>query len=183
MAYQSPPVWVQTWLFNLALVHLTDKIKQVIDRGLIVGAIFIDLAKPFDTLNHCILSNKLERFGITHAPLELLRCYLLNRSVAVCPNDHYSANKLVISGIPQGYLLGPLLFLLFIYDSPNLLTDSECLLYDGDTTLYSSQHTLVDLQATLHTDLSNAHRWRTLNRLRVNPVKTAFVLFHIVQQK
>lgn len=164
-----------------ALLKFTDNIKQFIDEGFVVGAIFIDLTKAFDTLEHSILLDKLESFGITGPTLNLIRSYLSNRPQVVYLNGQFSSTKLINCGVPQGSILGPLLFLLFINDLPNTLTFSKCLLYADDTTIYSPHKSLTALQDTLNADLNNVHSWCRNNKLQINPTKTTFVLFHSPQ--
>lgn len=98
------------------------------------------------------------------------RCFFFSREDSI--------SKLINCGVPQGSILGPLLFLLFINDLPNVLTTCNCLLYADDTTIYSSHKSLTELQETLNTDLNNVYSWCIDNQLQINPLKTTFVLFH-----
>lgn len=87
---------------ELALLTLTDKIKGAIDQGFVVGGVFIDLTKAFDTINHNILIHKLQSYGITGPPLQLISSYLCNRTQVVQIDGKVSAAKKVNQGVPQG---------------------------------------------------------------------------------
>lgn len=167
---------------ELALLYLTDQIKEAIDEGLFFGAVFIDLTKAFDTINHSILLHKLESFGISGPPLELIRCYLIDRCQMVQINGHLSSAKTVTRGVPQGSILGPLLFLLFINDLPSVLQSSKCLLYADDTTIFTASSNPIALQNALNTDLTSIHQWCVNNQLQMNATKTTFMAFHSPQK-
>lgn len=93
-----------------ALIEFTDTIKKFIDNGSWGGAVFIDFTKAFDTINHIILFAKLQSFGIRGPALTLLRSYLSNRTQVVKISDAFSCAINIIQGVPQGSILGPLLF-------------------------------------------------------------------------
>lgn len=166
---------------ELALLSFTDRIKQAIDDGLLTGAVFIDLTKAFDTINHRILLCKLESFGIVGPALQFIRNYLTNRSQVVYVNNIASSAKPVTMGVPQGSILGPLLFLLFINDLPSSLNHTNCLLYADDTTIFTSQKTTAELESSLNSDLCNIYQWCVNNHLYMNPSKTTFVVFSSAQ--
>ena len=166
---------------ELALIHFIENIKQSINDSLVVGAVFIDLTKAFDTINHKILFHKLESFGLTGPPLQFIKGYLTNRFQVVQVNNNLSSAKPINRGVPQGSILGPLLFLLFINDLPLSLTHTRCLLYADDTTIYASHKNTTTLEHQLDTDLSNVYLWCSNNLLFINPTKTTFMLFHSPQ--
>ena len=99
-----------------ALVHLYDKISAAIDSKQIALGLFIDLSKAFDTVNHEILLSKLEFYGIRGLALEWFRSYLSGRLQQVQHNGQTSMSKVIRCGVPQGSILGPLLFLIYIND-------------------------------------------------------------------
>lgn len=163
---------------ELALLTLTDKIKGAIDQGFVVGGVFIDLTKAFDTINHKILIHKLESYGITGPALQFISSYLCNRTQVVQIDGKVSAAKKVNQGVPQGSILGPLLFLLFINDLPNVLTATDCILYADDTTIFTYANNVDELQRNINVDLHNISSWCRMNMLRINPSKTVFIVFH-----
>lgn len=155
----------------------------MIDYGQWAGAVFIDLTKAFDTINHSILYAKLESLGICGPTLALLQSYLANRPQVVNYGGVLSSPITTNQGVPQGSILGPLLFLIYINDLPSSLNSSDCILYADDTTIFSSDKDLTKLVAKLNTDVANLVAWCKNNLLKINPVKTTFMLFHSSQKK
>lgn len=163
---------------EVALIEFTDKIKQLIDKGQWAGAVFIDFTKAFDTINHKILFSKLESLGICGPPLTLLRSYLADRTQVVRLLDATSQTITVNQGVPQGSILGPLLFLVYINDLPTCLNNTTCILYADDTTILTGDPSLDALTARLNKNLENIATWCNRNALQINPTKTKYLLFH-----
>ena len=105
---------------SFALIEITEKIKETIDNKKYGCGIFIDLRKAFDTVNHEILLKKLEHYGIRGKALIWFRSYLTNSKQYVSLNGVCSESKYITCGVPQGSCLGPLLFLVYINDLPNI---------------------------------------------------------------
>ncbi|XP_057295684.1 uncharacterized protein LOC130624132 [Hydractinia symbiolongicarpus] len=118
-----------------ALLNITQKIMEAIDNGLLVCGVFIDLQKAFDTVDHEILIKKLYHYGIRGVPLSLLRSFLTNREQFVFINNSSSSHKPIRHGVPQGSVLGPLLFLLYINDLHTAIKHSMVHLFADDTNL------------------------------------------------
>ena len=117
-----------------SLIEIVEEIRSCMENKNYGCGIFIDLKKAFDTVNHDILLNKLEHYGIRGTSLDWFRSYLKNRSQYVHCNGIDSDIKNITCGVPQGSVLGPLLFLLYINDLPNISTKLSFYLFADDNT-------------------------------------------------
>ena len=160
------------------LIHFTHNIFQALnqDDPQFSLAIFIDLKKAFDTVNFSILLKKLSHYGIRNSALNWFTSYLSNRQQFTEVNGHLSAELTIKMGVPQGSVLGPLLFLLFINDLHNS-SDFSSLLFADDTTLQLSGTNLNLLVSAANINLKKCEKWFMANRLTLNALKTKFVLF------
>ena len=147
------------------------------DRGKINIAVFLDLQKAFYTINHDILLKKLERYGMGSPwVLNLLRNYLTDRT-QMCPvNGVLSCSKSVTCGVPQGSILGPLLFLIYANDLPGSVEFSSARMFADDTTLTASGESVLDAEVAINHDLANIKQWLSANKLSLNLVKTECLL-------
>ena len=121
---------------NLAMLFLIDKLSTALDDGEYVLGLFLDFSKAFDTVNHDILFAKLEHYGIRGVALDILRSYLSDRHQFVVYNDVKSDNQKITCGVPQGSILGPLLFLLYINDLAYVSTKLFSLLFADDSNMF-----------------------------------------------
>ena len=160
-----------------SLIEITEKIKESIDNGKFGCGIFIDLKKAFDTVNHKILLTKLEHYGIRGAPLKWFESYLTDRKQYVFYNGVSSDTQSITCGVPQGSVLGPLLFLLYINDLPNISDKLQFFLFADDTNIYFDSNNLKLLEKTVNDELKKLSLWLNLNRLALNVGKTNFVIF------
>ena len=143
------------------------------DNGELNGVVFIDIRKAFDSINHNILLRKMkEQFGISNIELKLFESYLSDREQVSFVNGAMSAPKRIVCGVPQGSILGPLLFLLYINDLPDCLEKSTPCLYADDSQIFSSAKDCVELNANLNHDLNNVSRWLVKNKLQHHSTKT-----------
>ena len=121
---------------ELAAIKLVDYIKTEIDNKYTPVNIYIDLSKAFDTINYDILLYKLDYYGVGGIPLQLIQNYLTNRKQYVKYNTHKSTLKMIDTGVPQGSILGPLLFSIYINDLVNVSNTFKYVMYADDTTIY-----------------------------------------------
>ncbi len=141
-------------------------------RQLFTCNIFIDLQKAFDTVNYSILLEKLHRYGIRGIINDWFSSYLLGRIQTIQMGVNISDKEETISGVPQGSVLGPLLFLIYINDK---LTFS---LFADDTNLLYADKKLKTLENIVNTEPLNIYNWLTANKLSLNIKKSSFLIFH-----
>ena len=152
----------------MALVILLEKITEALDNSEFAICIIIDLRKAFDTVEHNILLQKLYHYGIRGNALHWFNSYLSNRYQYVNYNNTSSDIKLITFGVPQGSILGPLLFLLYINDISSVSNILFSILFADDTTLFYSPKNLQELSDVIHNELSKIIEWLNANRLSLN---------------
>lgn len=163
---------------EFATLELVDRLMKSMNSGDIPLSIFIDLSKAFDTLNHKILLTKLNYYGLSKKSLNLLCNYLHNRTQYVTFNGVESSYKKISTGVPQGSILGPLLFLIYINDIEHTSDFFSIISYADDTTLTCDINCkLENISTKINTELAKIHTWLTLNKLSLNILKTNFILF------
>jgi exonuclease III len=140
-------------------------------------SVFVDLRKAFDTVNHEILLQKMYRYGVRGLALDWFTDYLRDRSQRVRIGESVSDCKIVNIGVPQGSVLGPVLFLFYINDLPNVSSILSSILFADDTTLSSRNSNYGNLIVQTNHELENFYRWTLNNRLSVNVDKTFSLLF------
>ena len=160
-----------------ALLDITERIRQTMDNGKYGCGVFIDLKKAFDTVNHEILLLKLEHYGIRNNMLKWFESYLSGRKQYVYFNGVSSATLSLSCGVPQGSVLGPLLFLIYINDLPNISDTLQFFLFADDTNLYYESDDLVELEKNMNRELKKLSLWLNANRLALNISKTNFIIF------
>ena len=133
-----------------ALIEATHQWRVNIDKGLFNGVIFIELEKAFDTIDHEILLSKLINYGVTNSSVAWFKSYLSNRFQRISLNGNLSGPKAVNFGVPQGSNLGPLLFLIFIYDLPNCLSSGSARMFADDTNISVHSQDISGLEPLLN---------------------------------
>ena len=156
------------------LFKVFDDLLDNINSGLINGVCFFDLKKCFDTIDHKLLLYKLEKYGET--ALKWFENYLLNRTQAVCVNGSTSNFEKILTGVPQGSVLGPLLFLIFINDLPKCLKHTACNIFADDTEIHACGSTLSEVRDLLQLDTDNLAQWFFMNKLVVSETKCSSML-------
>ena len=161
-----------------ALVSLTERIKSLLDSTNFVCGIFIDLEKAFDTVNHNILCDKLNYYGLRGNVNKLMKSYLENRKQYVSINGFNSHVNHISCGVPQGSSLGPLLFLIYIIDFRLCLNSTEAGHFADDTLIMYANRNMKTIETVVNYELKLVTQWMKLNKLSLNTDKTNFVLFH-----
>ena len=162
---------------NHALISLTENIREALDSGKFACGIFIDLQKAFDTVDHKILLKKLEHYGIIGLANDWFCSYLTNRQQFVSINGFDSKSKVMKYGVPQGSVLGPLLFLIYINDLHKAIKYSTTLHFADDTNLLAVNDSLKKLQKQVNLDLRFLYKWLKANKISLNASKTELLLF------
>ena len=159
-----------------ALLEATNEWAHNIDHGNINAVLFLDLKKAFDTVDHEILLGKLNAYGISGVAGNWFRSYLSERQQMCCVNGHSSNSHFLRCGVPQGTILGPLLFLIYINDLPNCLVHSRARVFADDTNLTYASNNIYDINHNFNEDLAHVSEWLSANRLTLNQTKTEFML-------
>ena len=160
-----------------ALTDLTDDIRKAIDENKFAVGVFVDLQKAFDTVDHEILLKKLNHYGIRGTANDWFCSYLTTRMQYVCINGINSDHKLVKHGVPQGSVLGPLLFLIYINDLHQSIKYSITRHFADDTNLLIKNSSLKQLQKYLNYDLRILVSWLKANKISLNASKTEILVF------
>lgn len=167
----------------IAITELVDSIIDEVDNKNIVGALFLDLKKAFDTLNHSILLQKMERYGIRGIANRIIQSYLTNRMQYVVVNGFKSYLNPIKIGVPQGSNIGPLLFLSFINDLGNLTLRGTSRLFADDTAIFYPGNDTVTIVRDMEFDLSRLADYFSKNLLSLNLNKTKYMYFHSPRKK
>ncbi len=170
---------------ELAGIKLIDYIHNEIDKKKTPVNIFIDLSKAFDTLDFDILLHKLKYYGLCSTAYTLIETYLRNRKQYVKCGKHESNFTAVITGVPQGSILGPLLFSIYINDIVHISNKFKYLMYADDTTLYFNMEDFpkTDRVESVNNELNKVNDWLQHNKLSLNADKTKCMTFHTCQKK
>ena len=161
----------------MAVLDMVENIRKAWENGEHCLGIFIDFKKAFDTVDHQILLGKMEHLGIRGVPLELIRSYLTNRKQYVVHNGMESSQQGISVGVPQGSILGPLFFLIYINDLSRVSLFLRCILFADDTNVFVSHKDKRELFRLLGVELGKLSDWFAHNKLTLNYDKTEFINF------
>jgi hypothetical protein len=161
----------------LALTVLMDKILKSLENGDYVVGVYLDFSKAFDTVDHKILLSKLNYYGIRDSALNWFQNYLENRSQYVTYNNERSELKYMQCGVPQGSILGPLLFLIYINDLSNVCKSTMPIFFADDSNLFKNGKNISEIEKNLNEELSHIVKWLKINKLTLNVDKTQCMLF------
>lgn len=163
---------------SLAIMDMYSKLINAIEKKQFSCGVFLDFAKAFDTVNHKILIKKIEHYGIRGITNEWFKSYLLNRYQKVKIGNTLSDECHIECGVPQGSVLGPILFLLYINDIQNSSNILKFHLFADDTSTIYSNNELKNIQEVYNKELIKVSEWLTANKLTLNILKSNVVIFH-----
>ena len=158
-----------------AINHLNEQVIKNLEKKKVCAILFIDLKAAFDTIDHKLLIEKLDHYGIRDNILSLLTSYLFKRKQYIKSGDIESSILLVLCGVPQGSVLGPLLFIIYINDIANSCA-LESVLYADDAALLLADENLKRLKRTVNRELKLLDDWLIANKLTLNMAKTNYML-------
>ena len=170
-----------------ACLEIIDKLNKQLDKKEIPLCIFIDLSKAFDTLDHRILLSKLKYYGMDDISLYWFKSYLSNRHQFVEIEGYKSKLKQINTGVPQGSILGPLLFIIYMNDINFVSNTFEAIIFADDTTLNSvlslfSKHDKSNLSGIINKEINKLYDWMKANKLSLNIKKTKYMVFRYPQK-
>lgn len=162
-----------------ALINITDDIITANDTGLVTALVLLDFSKAFDTINHKILLAILYHFGFDETAISLLSNYLQGRRQCVVYKNNKSALRNLIHGVPQGSILGPLLYVIYSHNLCNSLKHCKYHQYADDTQIYLSFDPLNYMQAcaNINHDLDTLVEFAASHSLKINPSKSTLIIF------
>ena len=158
------------------LVSMTDDWRKALDDNKLVGVVMVDLSKAFDMVNHSALLKKMERYGVRGQELRWFHNYLSGRQQRVCLGEEKSGWTDIKKGVPQGSILGPLLFTIYVNDLPKTIGKCDMKQYADDTTIYHAASSASKLGVELEKDVKSVAEWVEKNGLKLNMKKTQLLL-------
>ena len=165
----------------LALIDCTKDWLINIDKGNSNFAVFLDIKKAFDTVDHEILLQKSKFYGIMSNELKFFKSYLTNRSQFCRIRGFKSPIGRVLSGVPQGSILGPLLFVIYINNLPHCVENGHVTMYADDTSTSCEVQSVHDITVKVIPDLVKLCDWLKSNKLSLNIFKTEFMILGSTQ--
>ena len=164
------------------LAEVTNKIYESLDKNLIVGMVSMDLSKAFDSICHTHLLQKLSDMGLHENAVFWIKSYLHLRKQKTSFKDVVSEESTVTSGVPQGSILGPILFLCFTNNLTNSFPEAKVVSYADDSQFIVTGRKMEDIKYKLEKIIEKAERWYKSNSLMSNPTKTEVIIFTPTRQ-
>ena len=162
--------------FRKGFIAMIEKWRRNLDQGSICGALFTDLSKAFDCLVHAFFLANLETYGFTYESLKLINSYLTDRKFRTKVNSSYSSFLDLLIVVPQGSILGPLLFNTYISDLFLFLDDDNAPSYADDTTPYAMKKSTLQVLKEIGDKSACVFNWFSANYFKANPKKSHFLL-------
>ena len=162
----------------MPIVSLVDQLTSNSEQNLYTMVTLLDFKKAFDSVDHYTLLSKLNHYGIRGQTLNLIKNYLTNRKQHVVYNGVVSQVQTVTTGVPQGSILGPLFFLIYINDLPNISPTTDFLIFADDTTGIESNKNIKSLFQAANDTFKKLDHWCSINKIALNKQKTKYLLFY-----
>ena len=159
-----------------ALIKINEMWLDNINNNRLNGSIFVDFKQAFDTIDHRILLKKLSFYGFDCSTLKLLESFLFNRTQVVKYADIISKPSKILRGVPQGSILGPVLFSIYVNDLPSCFSNAQCELFADDTSIHVSSESFSHIQSLLQLSADELNSWVILNKMYIHPEKTNYML-------
>ena len=157
-----------------AIADYADYINKAIKNKKVTIAVFMDLSKAFDTVDKTILNDKLQELGLTNLSTSLIDSYMSNRKFCMTNDEKLYDLKY---GVPQGSILGPLLFIMYTFDMTKITDKNKVIVYADDTTVLISGRNLTETKQHCNDILTRFYQYVTLNKLSINPKKTKYMIY------
>ena len=145
---------------------MVERWKNAVDKGKVFGALLTDLSKAFDCLPHELIIAKLNTYGFNLPALKLMHSYLSHRKQRTKVNHAYSSWKEILFGVPQGSVLAPILFNIFLSDFFLVISDIDFSSYANDNTIYDSGNSIDDAILSLQESAENLFQWLSHNQMK-----------------